>query len=109
MCHVRSRILGYNPAPGDNFPRRQPPIENTPTLEITPAWFGVLTLTDPRRGVLTLTRPTGRGIIWNRALTRIPDPNQPTTCGPDPNHNRNPNRLTGRNYLKTDTNPYFWP
>jgi len=30
------------------------------------------------------------------------DPNRPTTRGPDPN----PNRSTGENYLKTDTNRY---
>jgi len=34
----------------------------------------------------------------------IPDPNRPTTWDPDPNFN--PNRPTGKNYLKTDTNPY---
>jgi len=36
----------------------------------------------------------GREIIRKLVLTRIPDPNRPTTWGPHPNPN--PNRLTGR-------------
>jgi len=69
--------------------------------------IGVLTLTDPRRGDLTLTvtGPHGVELSQKLPLTRIPDPNRPTSSTWDLHLNR-PMR---RRFFKTDINAYSWP
>ena len=66
------------------------------------------------RGHFPLSPPTCANLYkaiyhnWTLALTRIPDPNRPTTWSPNPNPN--PNRPTKlEKYLKTGTNPYSYP
>ena len=90
LLSLQSAIIGDN-HPGDDSPRDNLPTESTPGGNPPPR-LGVLIQTDPRRGFPNPSRPTGRGIICKLTLTRISDPNQPTTWGPDPN----PNRPTGR-------------
>jgi len=90
ILSLQSAIIGDN-HPGDDSPRDNLPTESTPGGNPPPR-LGVLIQTDPRRGFPNPSRPTGRGIICKLTLTRISDPNQPTTWGPDPN----PNRPTGR-------------